>query len=57
VHQNIGKPLHIGDRQKALNETSKAITFNWGKSVGSNEIMTNLDYLWRYLAHRDLLKH
>jgi hypothetical protein len=50
VHQDIGKPRHIWDRQKALDETSKTITFNYGKSVGFNKLLMNLDYLWRYLA-------
>jgi hypothetical protein len=28
VHQKFGKPWHIGDRRKALDETSQTITFN-----------------------------
>ncbi len=28
VHQDIGKQRHIGDRRKALDETSQTITFN-----------------------------
>ena len=28
VHQKFGKPRHIGDRQKARDETSQTITFN-----------------------------
>ncbi len=28
VHQSIGKPQHIGDRRKALNEMNQTITFN-----------------------------
>jgi hypothetical protein len=27
-HQKFGKPRHIGDRQKACDETSQTITFN-----------------------------
>jgi hypothetical protein len=28
VQQDIGKPRHIGDRQKALDKTSQTIAFN-----------------------------
>ncbi len=28
MHQKIGKPRHIGDRRKGLNETNQFITFN-----------------------------
>ncbi len=53
--KNLGKPRLIGDCRKALDETNQTITFNSGESVGSNKIMMNLDYLWQYLPHRDLL--
>jgi hypothetical protein len=46
VHQKFGKPRHIGDRQKALDETSQTITFNEGESVGFNKLLMNLDYLY-----------
>jgi hypothetical protein len=49
------KCMHIGDCPKGLDETNQTITFNLGESVGSKEILTNLDYLWRYLAKRNLL--
>ncbi len=55
MHQKIGKPRHIGDPQKALDETNQTITFNQGKSVGSNKLLMNLDYLWQYLAYKNLL--
>jgi hypothetical protein len=50
VHQKISKPRHIRDRRKALDETNQTITFNWGGSGGSDKILMNLGYLWRYLA-------
>jgi hypothetical protein len=50
LHQKIGKPRHIGDCWKALNATNQTITFNLYKSVGSDEILMNLGYLWQYLA-------
>jgi hypothetical protein len=45
-----GKPWHIGDHWKALDETSKTITFNYSKSVGFNKLLMKLDYLCQYLA-------
>jgi hypothetical protein len=51
----IGKPWHIGDCRKALDETYQTITFNLGLSVGSNKILMNLDYSWQYLPERNLL--
>jgi hypothetical protein len=50
LHQKIGKLWHVGDRLKAFNEPNQTITFNLGASVGSDEILMNLDCLWRYLA-------
>ncbi len=45
VHQKFGKPGHIGDCQKARDETSQTIIFNYGKSVGFNKLLMNLVYL------------
>jgi hypothetical protein len=50
VHQKFGKPWHIGDYWKALDEKSQTITFNQDKSVGFNKLLMNLDYLCQYLA-------
>jgi hypothetical protein len=44
AHQNVGKARHIGDPQ------NKFLAFNLGESVRFKEILTNLNYLWQYLA-------
>ncbi len=55
VHQKNGKPRHIWDPQKALDETNQTITFNEAESVGFNKLLMNLDCLWQYLAYRNQL--
>jgi hypothetical protein len=35
----------LPERWKGLDETNQTITFNYSKSVGSKDILMNLDYL------------